>query len=257
MIFVPKTERKQYYDLLLQQLFFQNYIRYLIEETDSPLYVDQLEEPHVMIFVQPPARILWGDPKYVTVQDLKELIPSGSWIIPDRLEWKEYLELWFQDRIQTYPRMLFDASKLNLEHIISLRKPLPSNLRIEPIQANHLRPRTMIYEDILKRFFPDIDFMSRGFGFVLLDESNLPQGFCMTNYPAYEKEVECTFRVGYDDFTKYRGMGLGLQLCTYFLEYCFQNGYHPVWDAAHETSSHIAKKLGFIEQEKWYMFHLK
>jgi hypothetical protein len=137
----------------------------------------------------------------------------------------------------------------------TLKKELPSNLSIVKINESHLK-EGIIYDDVISRFFRKRTFLKNGFGYALVDELNIPRGFCLTNFPKNDCDVELYFRVGYDNDERYRHYGYGIQLCIYFIIYCINNGYHPIWDSANQISQHIANKLGFIEQDKWYMYKL-
>ncbi|MBN2540454.1 MAG: GNAT family N-acetyltransferase [Bacilli bacterium] len=255
MIIVPENQKEKIYQLFLQQSIFQNFIRYAIRDLNPDLYVNSLDDPKIAMMYTPPVYFLHGDPLANGGEDILELIRPDSWIVPDREEWNVYVETAFRNQLDVFPRILFRSDALSLEHILSFRKPLPKGLRIEKIQAQHLKEDTMIQVDVTRRFFRVRDFLRNGFGFVLLNEDNIPQGFALTNYPVEGKEVEVYFRVGYDDYPKYRNQGLGLQLCIAFLEYCLNNDYIPVWDAAHAISSHLASKLGYLEDISWTMYH--
>ncbi|MBN2604543.1 MAG: GNAT family N-acetyltransferase, partial [Bacilli bacterium] len=131
----------------------------------------------------------------------------------------------------------------------------PKGLSIVPIEERHLE-KGIIHDDVISRFFQKSDFLKEGFGFVLLDDRDIAQGFALTNYPITSNEVELYFRVGYDSFEKYRNQGIGTLLCTYFIEEALKRGFVPIWDSAHETSAHIARKLGYVDSHKWKMHHI-
>ncbi|MDD3171525.1 MAG: GNAT family N-acetyltransferase, partial [Bacilli bacterium] len=173
----------------------------------------------------------------------------------DSLEWKSYFENYYEDNVKIHQRVLFDSSLLTLEKTREYKTNLPEELRIVKIEKEHVASG-LIFQDVTSRFFTASDFIEHGFGFALVDKNNICQGFALTNYPVIGKEVELYFRIGYEDYPKYRQKGLGTLLCSYFIEYCLLNGYTPVWDAANDISSHIAHKFGYIPEEKWYMYHV-
>ena len=249
------NNKKEYYTKFLEFKYFKNYIKFVISDLDCSIYVDEEENPNCVILYAQPAYFIYGNPKETDLDSVFSCIKSDSWIIPDSPAWTEYFKMYYKDKVQIYPRILFDASQLSLEQIKKIKNPLPGELKIVRITDEHVQ-KGIIYDDVVSRFFTVRDFESNGFGFALVDERGVAQGFALTNYPALDKDIELYFRVGYEDFPKHRNQGLGTNLCAHFIEYCLENGYNPQWDAATDISAHVAKKFGYIEKEKWEMYHV-
>lgn len=234
---------------------FTNFIRFLFRDHTPRIHVDQLEHPRCTLMYFYPIYFIAGDYENTEMNDLASEIGENAWIVTDSDGWKDVLEAHYKDQIKSYPRMLFDSRSLDLEKVLSYRKALPDDLRIVPIQEEHLK-EGMIQHDVLRKFYLKSHFLDTGFGFALVNTKNEIHGFALTNFPITSNDVELYFRVGYDDFQKYRHQGIGTTLCTYFIEECLKRGYNPVWDAAHEVSAHIARKFGYTDKMKWYMYHV-
>ncbi len=162
---------------------------------------------------------------------------------------------YFKETMDVHKRVLFSSEALNVSKIKEMKGELPANLKIVKIEEKHLK-EGLIYDDVVSRFFTVSRFKENGFGFALTDEFETVQGFCLTNYPFKGQEIELYFRIEYDHFQDFRHKGFGIQLCSYLIEFCLEHDFDPVWDSANDTSSHIAKKLGYTEREVWYAFHV-
>ena len=83
------------------------------------------------------------------------------------------------------------------------------------------------------------DFLARGFGFAVTDQGRLVAGAStMTVYKGGE-ETQVATR------PEYRGRGLALASAAALILECVRRGMRPCWDAANETSLHLALKLGY------------
>ena len=232
---------------------FRLYLNYGFNHEEYTVFVDRVDEPLTLIVQIPPAFVLAGDPAKIDEGTLKKVIPSGSWIISPGKNWDDLLRRTYGNGLQTYPRMLFDESGLKVSDLLACQKPLPPELKIVKVESEHLR-EGMLKTQIIDKFFRDTDFLVSGFGLVLTDTREVVHGFAVTNYPiANHDEIDVTYRVGYDDFTKYRNQGIGTTLVSRFLVEAIQKGYRPLWDAANAVSCHIAKKLGYREKLGWNM----
>lgn len=236
---------------------FELYLEHAINNMDYKIFVDNLENSQAALLFAAPAFLLVGNPNMINKDDLKSILKSGSWIISPSNSWDVFLVETFAKEIDSYPRVLFDESEIDLLKLESLRKPLPEELKIVPVEKKHLE-KGMLKHEIIDKFFVNIDFLNAGFGLVLENAEGVVHGFAVTNYPVTTKDkIEVTYRVGYDTFDKYRNKGIGTTLVSLFIEDSIKRGLKPLWDAANQTSAHIALKLGYIEKKHWLMHHIK
>lgn len=253
---IEVTENKsRYHEKFKSFSHFKNFINFVLQDYDPTIYVDYMEKPNIVVMHFPPAFFIWGTPTEDSTKDVFKLLNANSWIITDTEDWKPFIEGHYGKSVDLHERILFNNKNVTVERVRRHRLDLPTNLRIQPIEEIHTQ-KGIIYEDVVSRFFQKSPFIQNGFGFVLLDESNTPQGFALTNYPITSNEIELYFRVGYDSFEKYRHQGVGTILCTYFIEEALNRGLVPIWDSAHALSAHIAEKLGYEVEYKWTMYHV-
>jgi GNAT superfamily N-acetyltransferase len=250
-----KKNLEYYYHLFDTYDVFHNFIKYAVRDLSPQIFVDNQENPRCLVLYSNPAYFILGEPDETYNKDVCSLFHKNAWVIASTSAWKQVIEEIFKAGVITHPRVFFDSKNLNLDHILSHRKPLPQGLSIEPIGKKHIEVG-MIFDDVVSRFFVESDFMTEGFGFALVDDHGTCLGFSLTNYPMVENEIELYFRVGYDSCPEYRSKGMGTTLCTYFIEEALKRGYDPVWDSANDTSTHIAKKLGYMTKKTWNMFHI-
>ncbi|MBU1093920.1 MAG: GNAT family N-acetyltransferase [Firmicutes bacterium] len=250
-----KKNLEKYYQLFDTYDVFDNFIKYAVKDLKPQIYVDQKENPNCVVFYSSPAYFILGEPNEKYSTNVLGLFSKDSWIIASSNAWKKVINEHFLDAVQTHKRILFNSKSLDINNVLKQRMELPKGFSIQPIEKKHIS-EGMIYDDVISRFFTKSDFLIHGYGFTLIDNDETCHGFALTNYPIIGKDVELYFRVGYDHYPDFRLKGLGTTLCTYFIEESLQRGYNPVWDSANDISSHIAKKLGYIEEKEWYMYHV-
>ena len=226
-----------------------NYEKHIIK-------VDDLDNPSFALLLYGPAVILKGNPMGIDTNQIFKECNNNSWIIPSSTDWNMYILDYFEEKIEVHKRVLFDPSSLDLDHIRELKKQLPEGMRIETISSIHVEDKAgMLYLDLIRKFYNNHEFLKTGKGIVLMDGDHIV-GYAASDNPIIGNDLELMFRVGYDNFTKYRGKGYGIQLCVHFIEYCLKNNLIPSWDAHNDISAHIANKLGYTKKKEWTMFHV-
>lgn len=255
MILVKKDKHlyKPYFD---DYPVFKLFIDYTYKYKDFDLYINDLTDIKSMIMHIEPAYLFWGSVLFEESESIKQILHVGAWIISPNMSWDYYLAEIYGTRLKKYPRVLFDDSKLSIDYLRTLHKMLPRELSIVPIENKHLQ-KGMIKDQIIDKFFTECDFVSHGFGFALVNQNDVVHGFALTNYPVnQQKEIEVSYRVGYDDYPYYRKKGIGTTLVCTFIEESLLRGYKPIWDAATDVSAHIARNLGYHDFYHWNMYHL-
>lgn len=253
---VTKDKNKSYHYLFESFGHFENLIRFILHYETYTIMVDDVSNPSTAILQYGPVVFVQGKPGRIDPNIIFEKVQKNQWIVPCCEEWDPYIQAYFEDRIEIHNRVLFDPSSLELKEVLKIKKDLPTGMRIEPISSTHIEDKEgMIYQDLIRKFYINHDFLETGRGIVLLD-GDFVVGYAASDNPIVGNDLELMFRVGYDNFTTYRGKGYGILLCVYFIEDCLNNNYVPSWDAANDISAHIALKLGYTKKKKWKMFHI-
>lgn len=83
------------------------------------------------------------------------------------------------------------------------------------------------------------DYLNKGFGYAVTKDGKLVAG-CST-MTVYDGGTEIQIATHPD----FRGKGLAMPTAGAFILECVRRNMRPCWDAANETSLHMAKKLGY------------
>jgi hypothetical protein len=256
LIEVNKDKLENYKYLFEGFGHFENLLRFILSYTEPIIMVDSLNNPSYALLKHDPAIFLMGNPNEIDIRTIFAEFQKNSWIIPCSTEWDKYIMSHFAGKYEMHNRVCFDSSSLNLRHIRSLKTDLPKGMNIVPISAAHIEDKNgMIYQDLIRKFFNNHDFLKTGKGFALMD-GELTVGYAASDNPIIGNNLELMFRVGYDNYTKYRNKGFGILLCVHFIEYCLENNLIPSWDAHNDISAHIATKLGYRKKKTWSMFKI-
>lgn len=248
--------KENYLFLFKNYPVFHLFLEYAFNHTTYELYINDEKHPSMVMIHIPPAFVFAGVPDERESISIQTILPNGAWIVSPNESFDRWLIKTFCSRLQSHPRILFDGSFLKPEELNKHINAIPEELSIVPIEEKHLQ-KGMIKEEIIDRFFANVDFLEHGFGFALVNTEGVIHGFAVTNYPiGHTHDIEVSYRVGYDSYTKYRKQGIGTTLASLFLIDTIKRGYRPIWDAANPVSVHIAKKLGYVESYHWTMFHM-
>jgi GNAT superfamily N-acetyltransferase len=132
----------------------------------------------------------------------------------------------------------YEFDKILLQNMID---SLPETFNMVPFDKDIYEQA--ISEDWSAEFceiFNDMeDYLKRGFGYAVLLEGRLIAGTStMTVYDG-GTEIQVATR------PEFRRRGLALPTSAAFLMECMKRNIRPCWDAANETSLHMALKLGY------------
>lgn len=253
---IANDKIKDYHFLFHNFGHFENLIGYILKYEKHSILVDDVMNPSYALLKYGPAIIVKGNPTLIDTSAIFKHFHAYNWIVPSSTAWDKYISDYFERRLEAHKRVLFDPSTLDLDHIRSLKKVLPTGMRFETISKTHIEDvEGIVYQDLIRKFYVNHDFLKTGRGIVLLDGEFIV-GYAASDNPIIGNNLELMFRVGYDNFTKYRGKGYGISLCIEFIEDCLNNDFIPSWDAANEISAHIAQKLGYKQIKDWTMFKI-
>jgi len=222
-----------------------------LQEQLAKVLVDDLENPTVCLMSYFWFTAISGNINSQSIDLLLKAIPFHKvTLFPRDDSWYQLLKAKFGIRFVTYKskRIKFSSESLDLEHIRSLKKPLPEHLKIEAINKNNA---DLFDSDLEKRFFDLFGsknvFLEKGFGYVILDDDNVVGAAATGNIP-YNDAFEIQIVVN----EEYRRQGFATLLATNLIEYSLENGFEPRWDADNDKSAALAKKLGYTNPETYF-----
>lgn len=129
----------------------------------------------------------------------------------------------------------------DLEHLKEMASRVPPELRLVPFDLEIYGQAMAEHwsQPFCDAFASGEDFLKRGFGFAVTDQGRLVAGAStMTVYKGGEETQVATRE-------EYRGRGLALAAAAALIAECLRRGMRPCWDAANETSLHMALRLGY------------
>ncbi len=252
---IPDAEVKNFYPWFKDFPYFKNYINYAFNFLQPELFTDGKKQPETMAFYTKPAWFLAGNPELVDTDTFLNNMKNNSWILSANPEWETVLKNFFGTSLIEHPRQAFDSTHLSLPKMQELKKLLSDDLVIKRVGTEEvLISENMLSRDIVNEYFKGQDYLAQGVGFCIMDGDKMV-AFASANYPLNSQILEIYVRV--EDSDKYRKKGLGTAVSAALIEYCLQNNLDPHWDAANETSTKLALKLGYLKTRSWSMYQLK
>ncbi|ABX43587.1 GNAT family N-acetyltransferase [Lachnoclostridium phytofermentans] len=175
---------------------------------------------------------------------------SLYYIIPQNNDMIAYFDEYFNQVKYKYSiikseRHLMDIDMNNINHdkLMSFINDLPVKYQLKPINEELFY--TAISGDkylnnFIKLFSNYKDFEKEGFGFFILDGSEIIAG--ISSFARYKEGVEVQIAVK----PEYRGQHLARILGAEFILECKKRDLYPWWDCANPISEHIATEFGYV-----------
>ena len=174
---------------------------------------------------------------------------------PENLGWRDLILECHPDKAEEVMRFWivqqdydFDEKRLN-----SYMEKLPEGYQIVPFDEELYR-QAMDSEwsrEFCETFEDAEDYLNRGFGFGILDNGQLVSG--ISTMTVYDGGTEIQIATRED----YRRRGLALPCAARFILEAKKRGIRPCWDAANETSRHMAVKLGYEYNGEYSTVHMR
>lgn len=217
-------------------------------------WVDDLEAPTVAqvkvdIFV-----FYAGDVTHQCATDLLNHLDEHSLIITRENAWKEAIEKHYPDSHEKFTRYSFyeTPNRFNKEQLENYIAHLPSDHKIIPIdcEATKIEALDALLPGYGKSFDSIEDYLLRGFGFYITHNDNIVS--FVSTYSIYKSGVEIDIATD----PAHEGKGYATVCAAVMMLECFKRGLHPNWDAANETSLHLASKLGYQLNEAYDTYYV-
>lgn len=225
-------------------------------------FVNTFPAPDFGLIVSGEYSFLGGDPKADGAREMIERVfdyiegDETTFIYaPENLGWRDLLLDVHPQKAEEVMRFWivqkdydFDESLLN-----AYIQKLPAGYEIMPFDARMYR-QAMSSEwsrEFCETFEDADDYLRRGFGFGILDKGQLICG--ISTMTVYDGGAEIQIATRKD----YRRKGLALPCAARFILEAKKRGIRPCWDAANETSRHMAMKLGYAYNGEYSTVHLR
>jgi GNAT superfamily N-acetyltransferase len=236
---------------LLPHFVKHKYLRLLFEgllrEGIGVAYVNNIENPKVVLIGKQMVYFIAGDPKDSAVPELLKQIPPQRLIFAPTKEWVNKMKEFWGEKLHPYHRTKFSSKQLDIKHMQEILRKLPDKLTIEKLTNKTIDKISTQAKTIINLLFHSLDdFLERNFGFCILDRDKIAS-LALAASPMYDKH----FEIHIETDPGYQRRGLALIICAKIIEYSLQNNLVPHWDADNEPSAKLAIKLGFTEPEKY------
>ncbi|MFX1254402.1 MAG: GNAT family N-acetyltransferase [Promethearchaeota archaeon] len=253
---IPPEESEKYKHLFRNWKYFSVTLKYALEEKIGQLEVDDPINPVYAKFSFATFLYLAGTHDKKIAHKILETLPSRTIIIVNDQNWFESIERFYGSKegidFRYVERTNFSNASLSLEHLQSLKKPLPEGFDLEKVDKKTAENLPFILKGNILAYFGTADnFIERGVGFCV-KEGDKPVSMASSGFP-FKNSLEIDI-VTVDD-PKYRRKGLATAASIALIEHCMEKGISAHWDAQNEPSIRLATKLGFTSPEKWKLFY--
>jgi hypothetical protein len=218
----------------------------LVDDESNPSFA-VLEIPKLNFFI--PA----GDANHPATRDFITNLPEFSALIFASDGWEELLEEIHTGRFTGMQRYAFTSEKLDVEYLSKLAQ-IPNGFRLKQMDlklAHQLAAENSEFSaDHLLNFDSPEDFITRGFGFCLLDGDQIVS--VATTFAICNTGIEIQINTR----ENYQRKGLATVVAARLLLHSLQKNLDPNWDAANQRSARLAEKLGYTPQGIYTMWFL-
>lgn len=225
-------------------------------------FVNDFPNPEFGLIVSGEYSFPGGDPGAAGARDMIEHVfdyiegnETTFIYAPENLGWRDLILECHPDKAEEVMRFWivqkdydFDEKRLN-----SYMEKLPEGYQIVPFDEEIYR-QAMDSEwsrEFCETFEDAEDYLNRGFGFGVLDNGQLVSG--ISTMTVYDGGTEIQIATRED----YRRRGFALPCAARFILEAKKRGIRPCWDAANETSRHMAVKLGYEYNGEYSTVHMR
>jgi GNAT superfamily N-acetyltransferase len=182
---------------------------------------------------------------------IEDLSPM-SLLMPSPPAWLALARSVYGEKLSTMPRYSFRSDGLSLSHLQGILQRSQLDADIVPLDAGLATEVWAGHPFVdLSMFDSGQDFAERGLGFCMIDKGEIIAA-------AYSSLV-CSKGIEVSVFVmdEYRKRGLATALGSKLLSTCLAQGIAAHWDAANETSVHIAQRLGYGQAEEYEAYWVR
>lgn len=217
------------------------------------LIVDNVESPSVAMYSTPMMIFLAGDTGSSMAKEIISALPPLITIITPNENWNNLLKNEWGGRLVVNRRTHLDSSTLDVTHLGKLKEGLSEGYTLNPLDLKMSSQIKQEYAIQIQMYYGKIENLIKGgIGFCILDERNKLASYAYTPFPFID---EFEIQVYTENSPKYRRKGLATAVSAALIQYGLEKGLVPHWDAANESSTKLALKLGYSSPKTWEAFY--
>lgn len=193
---------------------------------------------------------LGGDPGTAAAKDAFAMLggPRASHIVATQ-DWVEPIKTWFGDRVSPHERADFSPGEWEVARLRGFLD-LPAGFDLVAVDASNVERFAALERAFVDSFDSLEDFLARGAGFGVIHRDGFVSGCSSFTLSRGKLEFEI------DTQPDYRRRGLATAVAARMLLHCIENAIEPCWDAHNPISAALARKLGFIERNRYFAWVL-
>jgi hypothetical protein len=221
----------------------------IIEDGAGSVFVDSQENPSVALAVVD-FQFLAGDPFHECVPSLFDLLHAKEWLIAPTLDWQQVVSASYSGKIEVYEREAFQAEEFDVNQLSRFISELPNNFELRKVFLEDVTQFIELSPALIGSYTSPEEFLAKGIGMGIFYEGRFISGASSSPLGGGKLEFEIQTHI------QFRRRGFARIVAAALILYCLQNGIEPCWDAANESSSALARQLGFRSTGKYNAFWL-
>ncbi|MHA1934199.1 MAG: GNAT family N-acetyltransferase [Candidatus Thorarchaeota archaeon] len=226
-----------------------------LKQKRGRVMVDSLDSPKVAWFSLKIISAVAGDTSSDAASEIIENFPPHHVIVIPNDAWMSLVKSIWGDELNALKRTSMSHSTLDINHIRSLKKPLPEGFSLQKVDLESIKSieDEMLTMHIDLFFDTPENFVENGIGFCIKHgEKVVSMASTFTPFiDEFEIEIDTL------DSPEYRRKGFATIAGAALIEYALENGLTPFWDAQTEISVELAKKLGYSQPDSYNVYYRK
>ena len=221
----------------------------VVEDGAGKVFADSRENPSAALAVID-FQFLAGDPFHESVPLLFKLLHAKEWLIAPNLTWQHVVATTYPGKLEVYQREAFQAAQFDVEKMGRFVSELPDGFELRRVRREDVTQFTELSPSLIGSYGSPEEFIDRGVGLGIFYEDRFVSGASSSPLGGEKLEFEI------QTHPKFRRRGLARIVAAALILYCLEHGLEPCWDAANESSSALARQLGFCSTGKYNAFWL-
>jgi RimJ/RimL family protein N-acetyltransferase len=164
--------------------------------------------------------------------------------------WNEALEARYAPFLTPERRVAFRSPAAWDRRRLMEFMSLASGFSLRRIDKQDIEAFATIESDLIRNFSTREGFLQRGVGFGVYHGGRFISGASSFAVGGGKLEIEIDTRL------EYRRRGFATATGAALVLHCLDAGIEPCWDAANEASAALARKLGFVEEQRYMAYYV-
>jgi GNAT superfamily N-acetyltransferase len=219
----------------------------VIEGNAGKVFADSRENPSVALAIVD-FQFLAGDPYHESVPLLFDLLHTKEWLIVPTPDWEHVVSTTYPGKIEVYQREAFQAQQFDMNRLRGFISELPSGFELRKVSFENVAQFAGLSQALIVSYTSAEEFINKGVGIGIFHEGMFISGASSSPLGGGKLEFEI------QTHKQFRRRGFARIVAAALILYCLENGIEPCWDAANESSSALARQLGFCSTGKYNAF---